>query len=693
MNKENRLRGKKFSLFVYLFFFLFFISLVGALDVFEDSNVVGVNIQPPQIPVLLPDTDWNGGWMNGGCSIEGGNIYCQQAFLYNLSSLNVTKKNLTVLDDLIIDGNVGIGTATPSYPLSISTKSGGNDFGVDTLGDLSRVTFRIGALSFMDFRDTTQDYVDFNPSNSDMDFSVRWDTTTALFIEGSSGRIGIGTVTPSDVLEVVGGVRVGSASFVANQPRMYRDTNLGLTLTGIASGIKDFTIAESGGSKLISNPQGTYDVILAEDGGGAVGVKTATPQGVFDVRVAGDKHLAIRFNSNPEIYTVNDAGSANLPLQYQATEHHFKINADTKVKIDSAGKVGIGTVTPSWKLDINSGTIDAPLQLNSTDSSVVLRMVDDTTSNPATLKRIGDNLALVPDGGNVGIGTASPLKKLDVYQGNIALGRVSGIPYGMMWYAGDDSYRMRIQGNSSSTVAEDFLKLEILYGSIRFLTNNKQEVMRITDSERVGIGTTNPLQKLNVVGDVNFSGSGGNYALFNSNSSLRLFGNARVKKINNFGVGQSVGGGTAPTTTIVGIFPVAQFSQNPPVESLYFSRHPNTDRDTSENISVHIHWSPTDSNSGDVVWDIDFVAVTPENNEVLNASVTSLSVTDSTQSLENELLQTATLQVVGTDIPFNDVVAIKISRDTNDGADTYGASASFVELHVGYISNSLGENV
>lgn len=50
--------------------------------------------------------DFNGGWLNGGLSIIEGAIYAQEAFFYNVTSLNITHQNLTINDNLIVQGNI-----------------------------------------------------------------------------------------------------------------------------------------------------------------------------------------------------------------------------------------------------------------------------------------------------------------------------------------------------------------------------------------------------------------------------------------------------------------------------------------------------------------------------------------------------------------------------------------------------------
>ncbi len=65
--------------------------------------------------------NFNGGWMNNGLSIIGGNIFAQVGYFYNITSLNVTKQNLTILEDAYFNGKVGIGTTFPDTGLHVGT--------------------------------------------------------------------------------------------------------------------------------------------------------------------------------------------------------------------------------------------------------------------------------------------------------------------------------------------------------------------------------------------------------------------------------------------------------------------------------------------------------------------------------------------------------------------------------------------
>lgn len=94
---------------------------------------------------------------------------------------------------------------------------------------------------------------------------------------------------------------------------------------------------------------------------GRVGIGTTTPD--------DDLHVAnhIRVGEDPSYSTVygeliHDGGGTGFKINANAggggwADLHFQTNATTKMFIESAGKVGIGTTSPSEKLDVE-GNID-----------------------------------------------------------------------------------------------------------------------------------------------------------------------------------------------------------------------------------------------------------------------------------------------------------------------------------------------
>ena len=152
---------------------------------------------------------------------------------------------------------------------------------------------------------------------------------------------------------------------------------------------------------------------------------------------------------NPVITGVNS--------DLQIKEHG---SSGVRMTIQSGGNVGIGTTSPSSKLQV-SGTLDATgiSQLGSSGANVYL------TSSSA---------------GNVGIGTSSPGSKLEVN------GLISGKGGAGWGYTFSGDLDTSIENPSANTIS--------------FKTTGLER-MRIDSSGNVGIGTTSPGYKLDIEGD------------------------------------------------------------------------------------------------------------------------------------------------------------------------------------------------
>lgn len=196
-----------------------------------------------------------------------------------------------------------------------------------------------------------------------------------------------------------------------------------------------------------------------------------------------------------------------------------------------------------------------------------------------------------------------------------------------------------------------------------------------------------------ITGGASTFGDGGttNYASFASDGLLSLVGTARVKRLVNLPISSATQGASAPSKMVVGNVPVFVFTSNPPEQSAFFAGSIPHDWSDGTDFTLQIYWAPTTAGAGDVVWKIEYSIIRPENNELLTKATTTTTVTDSTQSLQDELLSTSEVTIAVNGSERHDLVSIKISRDVNNAADTYGSSVYLAELHLDIIIDKLGE--
>ena len=248
----------------------------------------------------------------------------------------------------------------------------------------------------------------------------------------------------------------------------------------------DFAVGASGFNQQLTFGNDTIQSLLLGTGytalklnplGGNVGIGTTSPSAILDVKVASDAKLLVQDGNttgNVKFNAVNNAVSANVNLEISASNTQFFNGGSERARIDSSGNVGIGTASPLTKLEVRSGVITA----GSVDAPNGAEILRGYYGSSGALVVIGSEYS---SGGPV-IGYAV---KPSTSASDAFLSSASGaLTRGAYTIAGN-IHKWYIGG--SQTVAENS-------------PVSTSEVMRIDTSGRVGIGTTSPARVLDIAG-------------------------------------------------------------------------------------------------------------------------------------------------------------------------------------------------
>ena len=177
----------------------------------------------------------------------------------------------------------------------------------------------------------------------------------------------------------------------------------------------------------------------------------------------------------------------------------FSTNGGESLRIDSSGRVGIGTSSPASKLHIQNTSANDGIRITSSTTGQGFVLFGDTAdSNTGSIVYEHANDAMTFDvnnserlridsSGNVGIGTSSPSKKLEISESSAEAGIVL-----------NSSGRTLVMTSHEQSGVSQATKIGTTSNhELRIITNDTER-LRIDSSGNVGIGTTNPTRNLEV---------------------------------------------------------------------------------------------------------------------------------------------------------------------------------------------------
>ena len=322
-----------------------------------------------------------------------------------------------------------------------------------------------------------------------VDENINIDSNT-LKVDGTNNRVGIGTASPGKDLEVY---NTTGPTISLNDGGQYKSyfTLLGndLEVRGSSGNIEFYTGSADGGSS-------TQRLRIDSNGRVAIGTDSPPVDPQLTVRAAnaqisayssagGTSSLSLGDVSNHDdgyISYVNGNGFQQMRFHTAATE---------QMRLDSSGRLLIGLIssTGSHKLEVNGGTDNEPIKVESSDAGAYVRFEDNDTTGSTRLGAVDNDFKIdvnssermrIDASGRVGIKNASPSSQ---YFNDLVIGDGSS-DHGITLHAGSNNSSAIAFSDATSGTGRyaGYIQYDHSSNSMRFYTNGGNERTRITST-------------------------------------------------------------------------------------------------------------------------------------------------------------------------------------------------------------------
>ena len=457
------------------------------------------------------------------------------------TSTGTASQRLQVTGGAYVSGNTGIGTTNPQYILTVSDTGTPATVGLtNCLADFTTTANSYGQINLRNTSTGTNASSDIiltadngNDSTNFIDLGINnsgysvgsWTINGANdgYLYTSDGNLSIGAINAS-VAKYISFFTGGTLA--ANERLRVNSTGVGIGTT---------------------NPRSTLQVGVAITMYGPTGIVSATKyygDGSSLTGITGG--LSISTSVVPQFQYLSFVSGASTSILGISTL------SQPLVFTPSTGNLGIGTTNPLQKLhvlgnllvaagsattqhitqkayELNNGTLSwegtagqlFSITNNLTSGSIF--SVNDVSGIPSIDVDANGTVSMVSYGGSVGVGTTNPTQKLHV-QGNV---RITGGLYdsnnnvgtagsvlsstgsGLSWIAaasGGGGGISSVSISTNTTNQSQYLTYVTGTGSTTGFGVSLTGLVFNPSTNNLGIGTTNPTSKLQVVGDILVSG-------------------------------------------------------------------------------------------------------------------------------------------------------------------------------------------